>query len=111
MNDYITYEGDHEWFARPDGRTIIEQVHGYYRGGGSPAMDPNGNVRMPVRAHNLSAWLADVAGSGLAIVFDSGNGPEAGESLIFEKVIAYDDPEPYEIIVARLVKDSPKEED
>lgn len=108
-NDYITYEGNPEWFARPDERMIIEQVHGYYRNGFalSKVPDPNGNVKMPVTASRLSEWLDEVSGSQCMVVFDDGNGPENGKALIFEKVLAYDDPDPYEVIVARIVNDSP----
>ncbi len=93
-------------FERDDERTVWEQIHGRYHvepdGDDYKRIpDINGNVSLCVRAHELAEWLLN--GPDAAVVLDTGDGPEGGDSVLFEWTTAYDDPDPYDVIVVRTL--------
>jgi hypothetical protein len=89
------------YMERPDGRPIRAQIHnrhGYVDGVKTP--DPEGNVILCVRSHDLADWL--MGQDNMAVLLDStGDSPENGDSILFETVTLFDDPDPYEAVVCR----------
>lgn len=97
------------WIPRNDGRIPLDQIHGFYRiendetfkSGYRRVPDPNGNIKMTVRVGDLIDWL-DNFGPDTPVVLDlDGYGPECSDSVLFEAMTAYDDPDPYTAIVIR----------
>lgn len=98
------------WIPRKDGRIPTDQIHDFYRVEriDGPDLefrkipDPNGNVKMTIRVGELIDWLENFGPSTPVVVDLTGvDGPENGDSALFEAMTAYDDPDPYTTIVVR----------
>lgn len=97
----MSYDTEQATMPRPDGRDVYDQFHNrasYVDGVKTP--DATGNVVLPVRSHDLAEWL--LSQPDMAICVEDGTvGPEGADCVLFETMTAYDDPDPYSIIVAR----------
>lgn len=91
-------------FGEP--REIVDQIHGVYRTEVGPdgeivrIPDPDGNIRTCLRAGDLIEWLSGLDPE-TPILMDSTAGPEDSSPALFETLYAFDDPDPYLVVVAR----------
>lgn len=103
MSDYGLIpeaEGD-AIYPRDDGRTVHRQLHSKHRiEAGARVPDRDGNISGFLRLGDLIEFLSTLDDR-MCLSMDDGDGPENGPTPLFEVVTAYDDPDPYEVLVIR----------